>query len=114
MKPTILFRGPVKTRSGYGSHSRDLLEALYQMNIFDIKIDSCMWGNTPMTALEPDNTFHKWIESNIVYKFDGLPDIYIQVTVPNEFKRFGKFNKRSSNKRSWWFIKRRYTRINEN
>jgi glycosyltransferase involved in cell wall biosynthesis len=92
MRPTILFRGPVKTRSGYGSHSRDLLEALYQMNLFDIKIDSCMWGNTPMTALESDNTFHKWIESNIVNKFDGLPDIYIQVTVPNEFKRFGKFN----------------------
>ena len=92
MKPTILFRGPVKTRSGYGSHSRDLLEALYQMNMFDIKIDSCMWGNTPMTALESDNTFHKWIEGNIVNKFDGLPDIYIQVTVPNEFKRFGKFN----------------------
>ena len=92
MKPTILFRGPVKTRSGYGSHSRDLLEALYQMNLFDIKIDSCMWGNTPMTALEPNNVFHKWIEGNIVSKFDGLPDIYIQVTVPNEFKRFGKFN----------------------
>ena len=92
MKPTILFRGPIKTRSGYGSHSRDLLEALYQMNLFDIKIDSCIWGNTPMTALEPDNIFHKWIEANIVSKFDGLPDIYIQVTVPNEFKRFGKFN----------------------
>jgi glycosyltransferase involved in cell wall biosynthesis len=92
MKPTILFRGPVKTRSGYGSHSRDLLEALYQMNLFDIKIDSCMWGNTPMTALESNNIFHKWIEGNIVSKFDGLPDIYIQVTVPNEFKRFGKFN----------------------
>ena len=92
MKPTILFRGPVKTRSGYGSHSRDLLEALYQMNLFDIKIDSCMWGVTPMTALEPDNTFHKWIEGNIVATFDGLPDIYIQVTVPNEFKRYGKFN----------------------
>ena len=51
-----------------------------------------MWGNTPMTALEPNNVFHKWIEGNIVSKFDGLPDIYIQVTVPNEFKRFGKFN----------------------
>jgi glycosyltransferase involved in cell wall biosynthesis len=92
MKPTILFRGPVKTRSGYGSHSRDLLESLYQMNLFNIKIDSCVWGNTPMTALEPDNTFHKWIESNITTRFEGLPDIYIQVTVPNEFRRFGKFN----------------------
>ena len=41
-KPTLLFRGAVKTRSGYGAHSRDLLEGLYQMDMFDIKIDSCM------------------------------------------------------------------------
>lgn len=91
-KPTILFRGPVKTRSGYGAHSRDLLEALYQMNMFDIKIDSCMWGSTPMSALEDGNTFHKWIENNIVTSLEKNPDIYIQVTVPNEFKRLGKFN----------------------
>ena len=36
MKPTLLFRGPIKTRSGYGSHSRDLLESLYQMNMFEV------------------------------------------------------------------------------
>jgi hypothetical protein len=41
-KPFLLFRGPVKTRSGYGAHSRDLLEALYKMDMFDIKIDSCI------------------------------------------------------------------------
>ena len=53
-KPLILFRGPVKTRSGYGSHSRDLLKALYDLDLFDIKIDSCMWGSTPLTALEEE------------------------------------------------------------
>jgi len=91
-KQTLLFRGPVKSRSGYGSHSRDLLEALYQMDIYDIKIDSCLWGNTPMNALEKDNEFHKWIVENSVLEFNGLPDIYVQVTVPNEFQRYGKFN----------------------
>ena len=91
-KPTLLFRGPVKTRSGYGAHSRDLLEALYQMNVFDIKIDSCPWGNTPLTALDSNNTFHKWIDGNIVASFNGLPDFYVQVTIPSEFQRFGKFN----------------------
>lgn len=92
-KPTLLFRGPVKTRSGYGAHSRDLLQALYEMDLFDIKIDSCMWGTTPMTALESDNTFHKWIESNIVtVNLNQTPELYIQVTVPNEFQRVGKFN----------------------
>ena len=92
MKPTLLFRGPIKTRSGYGSHSRDLLESLYHMDMFDIKIDSCGWGTTPLTALQQDNEFHQWIEQNIVTTFNGLPDFYVQVTVPNEFRRYGKFN----------------------
>jgi glycosyltransferase involved in cell wall biosynthesis len=92
MKPFLLFRGPVKTRSGYGAHSRDLLQALYEMDLFEIKIDSCMWGSTPMTALENDNQFHKWIESNIITGVKGTPDFYVQVTVPNEFERKGKFN----------------------
>lgn len=91
-KPIILFRGPVKTRSGYGAHSRDLLWALKEMNLFDIKIDSCMWGSTPLTALEEDNDFHNWIGENTVTQFNGIPEIYIQVTVPNEFKRLGNFN----------------------
>ena len=91
-KPFLLFRGPVKTRSGYGSHSRDLLESLYQMDLFDIKIDSCMWGTTPLTALEHDNTFHKWIDSNIITNLNSTPDVYVQVTVPNEFQKIGKFN----------------------
>jgi glycosyltransferase involved in cell wall biosynthesis len=92
-KPTLLFRGPVKTRSGYGAHSRDLLESLYEMDLFDIKIDSCMWGTTPMTALEDNNTFHKWIESNIVTSnLNYTPDVYVQVTVPNEFQKIGRFS----------------------
>jgi glycosyltransferase involved in cell wall biosynthesis len=91
-KPIILFRGPVKTRSGYGAHSRDLLWALREIDLFDIKIDSCLWGATPLTALEDGNEFHKWIEENTITQFNGLPEIYIQVTVPNEFKRLGKFN----------------------
>ena len=93
MKPFLLFRGPVKTRSGYGAHSRDLLQALYESNMFEIKIDSCAWGSTPLTALETDNPFHQWIEGNIVnVNVPVQPDIYIQVTVPNEFQRIGKFN----------------------
>jgi hypothetical protein len=92
IKPFLLFRGPVKTRSGYGAHSRDLLEALYKMDLFNIKIDSCGWGSTPLTALEEGNEFHKWINDNIITSITEQPEIYIQVTVPNEFQRVGKFN----------------------
>lgn len=91
-KPTILFRAPIKTQSGYGSHSRDLLKSLYDMDMYDIKIDSSDWGNTPMNVLDETDLFHSWILSNIVTNISDVPDIYIQVTVPNEFKRRGKFN----------------------
>lgn len=91
-KRSILFRGPVKSLSGYGSHSRDLLKSLYDMDLFDIQIDSTSWGNTPLNALDKDNLFHKWIDDSIVTSLEEQPDIYIQVTVPNEFNRVGKFN----------------------
>jgi len=91
-KPTLLFRGPVETMSGYGAHSRDLLYSLYEMNLFEIKVDSCAWGHTPKTALENGNEFHNWIKDSIVTNSISKPDFYIQVTVPNEFQRLGNFN----------------------
>jgi glycosyltransferase involved in cell wall biosynthesis len=92
MKPFLLFRGPVETISGYGAHSRDLLKALRDMDLFDIRIDSCHWGATPKTALENGNEFHEWILANKIVSLNATPDVYVQVTVPNEFNRVGKFN----------------------
>lgn len=91
-KPFLLFRGPVSSVSGYGAHSRDLLMSLYEMNIYDIKIDSCPWGDTPLNALHDDNLFHLWVKSNVVKGISQRPHIYIQVSVPNEFMRVGEFN----------------------
>jgi glycosyltransferase involved in cell wall biosynthesis len=91
-RPFLLFRGPVESVSGYGSHSRDLLRALYDMDLFHIRVDSSNWGITPLTALEDNNLFHKWIKDNIVTNIQSIPDVYVQVTVPNEFRPIGKFN----------------------
>lgn len=91
-KPILLFRGPVKSVSGYGAHSRDLLKCLYDLDLFNIKIDSSLWGVTPLDALEKDNEFHNWIMKNIITSIDDRPDYYFHVTVPNEFIPLGKFN----------------------
>jgi glycosyltransferase involved in cell wall biosynthesis len=92
MKPTLVFQAPVATRSGYGDHARDLLHSLYKLDKFEIKVISTRWGNTPMDSLNYDNEFHKWIIDNIIPKIDQKPDIYIQVTVPNEFQPLGFYN----------------------
>lgn len=92
-KPFLLFRGPVETISGYGSHSRDILKSLYDTKLFDIKIDSCTWGSTPMTALDVDNNlFHLWIKNNTITQLNMQPEYYVQVTVANEFQPLGKYN----------------------
>jgi glycosyltransferase involved in cell wall biosynthesis len=92
MKPTLVFQGPVATRSGYGDHARDLLHSLYKLDKFDIKVVSLRWGQTPMDALNYDNEFHKWIIESIIPTVQEKPDIFIQVTVPNEFQPLGFYN----------------------
>ena len=92
MKPTLVFQAPVACRAGYGDHSRDLLQSLYKLDKFEIKIISTRWGQTPMDALDYSNPFHKWIVDNIIPSIGQKPDVYMQVTVPNEFQALGFYN----------------------
>jgi hypothetical protein len=45
-----------------------------------------------MDSLNYDNEFHKWVVDSIIPKVEQKPDIYIQVTVPNEFQPLGHYN----------------------
>ncbi len=94
MKPLLLVTGPVSTRSGYGSHSRDLVRSLISMNKFDIKINSLRWGNTPMNALDEDNPNDIEILKRILSsnELSRQPEIHIQISVPNEFTPLAKYN----------------------
>ena len=94
MKPLMLITGPVATRSGYGSHTRDLVRSLISMDKFDIKINSLRWGNTPMNALDENNPndlpiLQRILKSN---ELPRQPEIHIQVSVPNEFTPIAKYN----------------------
>lgn len=91
-KPTLLYQAPIACRAGYGDHARDVLYSLYKLDKFNIKIISTRWGNTPMDALNYENEFHRWIVENIDTEIKTKPDIFVQVTVPNEFQKIGHYN----------------------
>ena len=91
-KPLLLFQAPIATRSGYGDHSRDILKSIFDLDRYDVKIVPTRWGNTPQDQIDPQTEFGQKILSNIVTQLDRQPDIFIQVSVANEFKRFGKYN----------------------
>ena len=89
-KPVLVFQAPVGTRSGYGERSRDLVRAIIALDKYDIKIVSTRWGSTPMNALTEED--QDIVSRILTQPLTQQPEIYMQVTVPNEFQRVGKFN----------------------
>ena len=93
MKPLFVVQGPVATRSGYGEHARDLIRALISIDKWDIKVVNTRWGSTPMNALDIEDLNDKIIIDRIVTEqIERQPDIFMQVSVPNEFTPVGKYN----------------------
>ena len=91
-KPLLVFQAPIATRSGYGDHSRDILKSLFELDKYDVKIVPTRWGNTPQDQINPQTEFGQKILQNIVTQLNKKPDIFIQVSVANEFKRVANYN----------------------
>jgi glycosyltransferase involved in cell wall biosynthesis len=94
MKPLFFISCPIDTYSGYGARSRDIVKALLKSDKYDIKILPQRWGSTPFGFLKVDNPEHKQILDCIwdQPQLPKQPDVWMQITVPNEFQPVGKFN----------------------
>lgn len=93
IKPLCVVRAPCATRSGYGDMSRDIIRHLIEYDKFDVKVHSVNWGDTPMNALEESNPKDKMILDRILREnLTKQPDLFISITVPNEFEPIGKYN----------------------
>jgi len=94
MKPLIFISCPIDTFSGYGARSRDIALALIKSEKYNVQITPQRWGSTPFGFLQANNPDHKLI-MDCIWRQPQLPkqpDIWIQITVPNEFQTVGKFN----------------------
>ena len=87
---TCIISSPVATQSGYGHHAREFITNTFKFksNEWDIKLVSMPWGHTPFTYPLPDN----WMRSLVALPLSEQPDIWVQITVPNEFQPVGKFS----------------------
>jgi glycosyltransferase involved in cell wall biosynthesis len=92
MKPTLVFQGPIFTRSGYGDHCRDLMKSLRKMDKYDIKIIPLRWGNTPQNQVDGESEFGRWMLERVISGIEQKPDVFIQVSVANEFEAKGHYN----------------------
>jgi len=93
-KPLFVISCPIDCYSGYSARSRDIAKAIIKSEKYDVKIMPQRWGNTPFGFLQYDNPEHKLILDCLLnqHQLPKQPDIWMQITVPNEFQPIGKYN----------------------
>jgi len=92
-KPVFVISCPIDTYSGYGARSRDIVKAIIEMDKYDVKILSQRWGATPFGFIK-DHPEWEFLTNLILTspQLPAQPEIWMQITVPNEFQPVGKFN----------------------
>ena len=92
-KPLFVISCPIDTHSGYGARSRDIVRAIVELNKYDVKIFPQRWGNTPFGFIK-NNPEWKFLEPLLLHQpqLPRQPEIWAQITVPNEFQKIGKYN----------------------
>lgn len=91
-KPLCIISCPIDCYSGYSSRSRDFVKSLIKLKgeEWQIQILSMPWGNTPFGYLKEHNETD--LISRIIPQLYRQPEIWMQITVPNEFQSIGKYN----------------------
>lgn len=94
-KPTCVLQSPCFTRSGYGEWSMAMAKSLLRYDKFDLQIIPTRWGGCPSknSLSELDNEEERILFSKILRSpLSKQPEVFIQMTIPNEFQSPAKFN----------------------
>ena len=96
MKNTFFVSCPIDTYSGYGARSRDFVKALIELDKYDVKVLPQRWGATPFHFID-NNPEWEFLRSYVLWdvppgQIPQKPDIWCQITVPNEFQPVGHYN----------------------
>ena len=92
-KPVFVISCPIDTYSGYGARSRDIVKAIIELDKYDVKVLPQRWGSTPKGFIK-DNPEWEFLTKHLLLspQLPAQPEIWMQITVPNEFQPIGKYN----------------------
>ena len=93
-KPLFYISAPFNTYSGYGARSRDVIKSIIKSDKYNVKLLSQKWGNTPWEFVQNHKEEWGFLLDYLHTQNDSQtqPDIWMQITVPNEFQPVGKYN----------------------
>ena len=91
-KPVFVISSPFDTYSGYGARARDVIKSIISLDKYDVKLISQRWGNCAFNFCTDNNEWEYLNQYKIPSKLTSKPDVFMQVTIPNEFQPIGKYN----------------------
>lgn len=92
-KPLFVISSPFDCYAGYGARSRDLIKAIIALDKYEVKLLPQRWGDCAWGFCK-DNPEWGFLMDYVLQtpQLPKQPEIWAQVTVPNEFTPIGKYN----------------------
>lgn len=94
-KPICILQSPIFTSSGYGRWAEAIGKSLLRYDKFDLLLAPTVWGACSKKNLEEevnDPEGRQLLNKIIRTPLARQPDLFIQMTIPNEFVTPAKFN----------------------
>lgn len=96
-KPLCVIQAPVFSRSGYGDWAKEVAKSIIRYDKYDVKIAATKWGGNVLKRnvedLDMSDPMNQLLfEKTIREPLNRQPDLFIQISIPNEFNPIGKYN----------------------
>ena len=92
-KPRFVISSPFDTYSGYGSRERDIIRAIIELDKYKVELLPQRWGQTSWGFCKNHPEWEFLLEHKVQPNWQQTqPDIWMQITIPNEFQPVGKYN----------------------
>ena len=92
-KPRFVISCPFDTYSGYGARARDIVKAIIDLDKYKVELLSQRWGETSWGFCNQNPEWNFLLRHLAKPNWQQQkPDIWMQITIPNEFQPVGKYN----------------------
>ena len=92
-KPRFVISCPFDTYSGYGARSRDIVKAIIELDKYEVQLLPQRWGGTSWGFCSDHSKWKFLLNHTAPSNWNQTkPDIWMQITIPNEFQPVGKYN----------------------
>ena len=92
-KPRFVISCPFDTYSGYGARSRDIVKAIIELDKYKVELLPQRWGETSWGFCKDHPEWEFLYKHRASADWQKLkPELWMQITIPNEFQPVGKYN----------------------